>query len=399
MPLNTQRVEEALKRLAGVKPGDKVHFGGPRGANYPNNWFNLEVDRKGLFQGLGRGKDDSIASTANQKALADIIMAGAEGVMCGRIDGPLLGSALTGLRNLTDSYQPGCLSRRGTHQRHDAANKLFNVLSSMVRNLGNLPCLALVSGRTEDLTFDSRTAHPAPFATWFQDVQDWMMQAVPGSDWREYDPTVPGGFKSTDDDKGFSIRPFLGHKRINPTGTGYPLQTYKDAMPLTIESVAFDLDRFCGKPPQFSKPRCTPIPEGVVEELRRKRANKGMIYAALLMSHQSTLPGAMAGVTQKMNLLSNGVIIPPAGVGHLHFPDHQGFNAFHIDTSIPYCLTVTYVMEMTHNQGKIMFGEYGGLTPLTEWVARAAVQVQMSSWTEEKIGCELKQIRFQLKVS
>jgi hypothetical protein len=84
MPLITHKVKDALERLASIRPGDKVRFFGT--ARNLDIWSEvgpvLEIDRKGLFQGLVRGKEDSITEVANRKAIISVILAGAEEVSC-----------------------------------------------------------------------------------------------------------------------------------------------------------------------------------------------------------------------------------------------------------------------------------------------------------------------------
>jgi hypothetical protein len=135
-------VVKALQRLAQVRVGDKLQFSQGHGMSY------LGIDRKGLFQGVGRSAADSISNVANQKAIAEILMMGTEEFMAGRISRQELHQALAGVGNLTGSYKG---SMFGKQRRHEAAGNLYQILRTMVDDAeqSGVPCLALIPGRME----------------------------------------------------------------------------------------------------------------------------------------------------------------------------------------------------------------------------------------------------------
>src|SRR5262245_7200040 len=168
MPLKKEGVEVALKRLAGVKVGDKVSFDLSHGRP-----VCFDIDRKGLFQGLGRRAEDSISRVENQKAIAYILMAGAEEASCGRIERSVMDDALAGLANLSRSYD------RGSAGNRQAASNLLRRMNTVwdeVRMWDN-PCLALIPGRKENLDLrTSKDTPQPPFAHWWDALSTFMVQ-------------------------------------------------------------------------------------------------------------------------------------------------------------------------------------------------------------------------------
>jgi hypothetical protein len=400
MPLNSEGVRAGLKGLAQVRLGDKVRFGLSHGKP------TFGIDRKGLFQGFGRHAADSITKGANQKAIANILMAGAEEVSCGRIPPQELQQALGGLANLTGSYQDG-KEGSGKQQRHETAGSLHRLLTTMVDNarMHGVPCLALVPGRTEDLEFTNRTNHPAPFDTWFEDVRQRLESNVirGDNDWKEYDSSADNKYREPDG-TGTIVYPILGDHRINPQGSGYPKQVFTDYMKLTVGvGLAGRGGRLVGEQATLTKLRLQPVPAEMIRVLNLATQNSGgqpdraLVYAALLMAHQGVMPGAMIGISRNLTLLSSGVAIGPIQPGNVHAPKEEG-TSLHITFITPFSLTVTYIVELSEQKGTIYLMDNGAMQPVTKWTARVAIEGKLTRETPETIRFRLRKIQFTLRV-
>jgi len=303
----------------------------------------LGIDRKGLFQGVGRSAADSISNVANQKAIAEILMMGTEEFMAGRISRQELHQALAGVGNLTGSYKG---SMFGKQRRHEAAGNLYQILRTMVDDAEQwgVPCLALIPGRVENLEFDNGRNHPEPFASWFGHMREWLNQDVCGGndDWKEYD-SRSGEFArhlepndTGTNDTGTFVHPFLGHHRINPRDSGYPNQVWKDDLDLRIGHQT------------FKKIRYQPVPQAAIDALYQlTRNDKALGYAALLLAHQGLMRGAMHAVCQHLTVLTSGVAVGPGLPSGLYTPEEA---SYHI-TGSPSSLTVTYNQKMSEEGG------------------------------------------------
>jgi hypothetical protein len=396
MPLDNQAVRAALKVLAQVRLGDKVRFGLSHGRPI------FAVDRKGVFQAIGRHAADSISEVANQRAIANILMGGAEEVSCGRIPLLELQQALAGLANLTGSYQGG-KPGSGKQQRHVAAGDLYNLLSRMVDDvqLHAKPCLALVPGRTEDLKLTARTILPAPFATWFEDIRRWLETDITGTndDWKEHDSSSHAGHHEPDG-TGTFVFPLLANNCINPQDSGYPVQVWKDDLDLTVGvGLAGGVHLPGVKFPTYTKNRSQAVPAAALEALDwATGGDRALVYAALLLASQHVLPGSMTYVAMNLTLLSSGVAIQPFGPGNIHHANEHG-KSLHINTGLRSELRVTYNMELSQEAGEHALEYAGALRPVTRWTAQVAIETTLTRVTPYQIRFRLSRIRFKLQVS
>src|SRR5262249_55776985 len=155
-----------------------------------------------------------------------------------------------------------------------------------------------------DLRTSKDTPQP-PFAHWWDALSTFMVQPIVGdnSDWKEYHANLRNGYREPDG-TGTSVWPLLGHNRINLQGTGYAVEVYRDDFDLTVEAAPFDFSQPLPEA-NFTKNRFQPVPTGAIDVLKRATNNRGLVYAALLMTHQSLLRTAMTKVP--LTTLSSGV--------------------------------------------------------------------------------------------
>jgi hypothetical protein len=257
------------------------------------------------------------------------------------------------------------------------------------------PCLALVPGRTENLEFTHRTIHPAPFATWFEDLRGWLEADVTGTnnDWKEYVSSSYAGHHEPDG-TGTFIFQLLADHCINPQDSGYPLQVWRDDLNLTV-GVGLGLAGV--QYPTYKKNRGEPVPAGALQALDGATGgDRALVYVALLMAHQGLMPSAMGAVARNLTLLSSGVAIGPWCPGNLH-QEHE--TSLHINTGSRSSLRVTYIVELSEERGAQALISYGALTPVTKWTARVAIEATLTRVTPSQIRFQLSRVRFDLQVS